>query len=530
MSRSIHQTRRDEDEARERCERGSRAALDRLARICVRLRAKREIKRRSRSERRRTANPSLASFDPESIPIEIEDRRPFVWYPASEDDIRDVLRRLGPRLPPGLRAVRLALGTTDQREYIGSGVTHFPIPDDTAGTPDPLSGRPGSEIVPGLHMPPVLGVYAYSGVVTLFAYVRDPERPALELLAPYFRVQMLSTLVHELAHHEDRMLRSVRGRWRMANRERVERYAEEREHRWLREVVVPSVESRDPSGVRRLLTWIEEHGGARLDLDDLAGDPRTHTRDGLVRFIDTLFPLRSALFELYEKVEQGVDPIAARIAFADEAHCSARYDLSLPILDAILADRPDEVDALVLRGDVLGHVGRLDEAEAALRRALELAPGHPRALHQLSAVLCRAGDWPAVVEIAAECLGRAEDCHPIVRVYYARALIETGRHEEAEAVIASMGTTVLAARDAARLRALSALRRGEFERSLAIVDGYVSRPDVPRQDALLRAIRRAALIRSGRAAEAEPDPFGPEDRDWLIYWGLADLLERPAGG
>jgi hypothetical protein len=88
----------------------------------------------------------------------------------------------------------------------------------------------------------------------------------------------------------------------------------------------------------------------------------------------------------------------------------------------------------------------------------------------------------------------------------------------------------LAARDAARLGALSALRRGEFERSLAIVDGYVSRPDVPRRDDLLRAIRRAALIRSGRAAEAEPDPFGPEDRDWLIDWGLADPLERPAGG
>jgi tetratricopeptide (TPR) repeat protein len=316
----------------------------------------------------------------------------------------------------------------------------------------------------------------------------------------------------------------------MANRERAEHHAEEREHRWLREVVLPSVESRDPSGVRRLLNWIEEHGGARLDLDDLAGDPRTHTRDGLVRVIDTLFPLRSALFELYEKVEQGVDPIAARIAFADGAHYSARYDLSLPILDAILADRPDEVDALVLRGDVLGHVGRLDEAEAALRRALELAPGHPEALHELSMVLSMAGDWPAVIDVAAECLGLAEDCGYFVRVAYARALIEIGRHEEAEAALALLGTTVWAARWTAKLGALSALRRGEFERSLSIIDGYESRPDVRGQRPLLRAIRRAALIRSGRAAEAEPDPFGPEDRDWLIGWGLADLQGPPAGG
>jgi hypothetical protein len=79
MSRSIHQTRRDENEERERIERSPSAALDRLVRIRARLRAKREIKRCSRSERRLTRSHSLASLDPESIPIEIGDHRRFVW-------------------------------------------------------------------------------------------------------------------------------------------------------------------------------------------------------------------------------------------------------------------------------------------------------------------------------------------------------------------------------------------------------------------------------------------------------------------
>jgi YaiO family outer membrane protein len=51
-----------------------------------------------------------------------------------------------------------------------------------------------------------------------------------------------------------------------------------------------------------------------------------------------------------------------------------RYDESLAVLDGTLADSPDDVEALVLRARVLGWTERYESGEADARHALSLAP------------------------------------------------------------------------------------------------------------------------------------------------------------
>jgi tetratricopeptide (TPR) repeat protein len=261
----------------------------------------------------------------------------------------------------------------------------------------------------------------------------------------------------------------------------------------------------------------------RPALADLAGDPRSMTAEGFVN-LASLFRLETAYYELFADVARGADPVAAKVAFAREAHYSERYDLSLAILDGILRERPDEVEALVLRGDVLSHLERYGEARAELTRALELAPGHRRALSELALVLWWTRDWPALVEVAGESLAGEEESSPRIREEYARALVELGRYDEAEAAVPDPGDEGFTARRYAGIRALSALRRGEPERARAIVDEYSERPDALRPTLLLRAAHRAALLRTGRAA----DPLPPRDRESLIDLGLEDLLEDGA--
>lgn len=65
---------------------------------------------------------------------------------------------------------------------------------------------------------------------------------------------------------------------------------------------------------------------------------------------------------------------AKQLARAAKAVDEGRHTEALQLLEPILEARPDDVDALVLRGDALRRLGRYEAALHALRRAAELAP------------------------------------------------------------------------------------------------------------------------------------------------------------
>jgi hypothetical protein len=110
-------------------------------------------------------------------------------------------------------------------------------------------GRWGYEMFPGIYGPAVLGIYALdSNRIRLFGYVKVPDRAVTEEQNRELRFEMLETLVHELAHHDDRTRRTARGRWRMDDRRKDEQYAVALEQEWCVEVVLPYLLARYGEG------------------------------------------------------------------------------------------------------------------------------------------------------------------------------------------------------------------------------------------------------------------------------------------
>ncbi len=66
-------------------------------------------------------------------------------------------------------------------------------------------------------------------------------------------------------------------------------------------------------------------------------------------------------------------------------------EMAIDELNAALRHHPDQVDLLVNRGAIQGTLKRYPEAEADLRRALRLAPGHAGAHYNLGLVLWKKG-------------------------------------------------------------------------------------------------------------------------------------------
>ncbi len=64
-----------------------------------------------------------------------------------------------------------------------------------------------------------------------------------------------------------------------------------------------------------------------------------------------------------------------------------RFDEALQTADAILAQVPDNTDAVYQRGAVLMVAGSAEEAERELRRALQMSPGHTAAMSDLAVLL-----------------------------------------------------------------------------------------------------------------------------------------------
>ncbi|HEY0772540.1 MAG TPA: cytochrome c-type biogenesis protein CcmH [Nocardioidaceae bacterium] len=96
-----------------------------------------------------------------------------------------------------------------------------------------------------------------------------------------------------------------------------------------------------------------------------AGPPRDETATG------------SNLQELEAAVEQSPEDVRLRLALASGAFESGRLDVVRAQADEVLGREPGNVDALMLRG-LAAESAQDEEARAALRRFLELAPSdHP---------------------------------------------------------------------------------------------------------------------------------------------------------
>jgi len=110
-------------------------------------------------------------------------------------------------------------------------------------------------------------------------------------------------------------------------------------------------------------------------------------------------------------------------------------DAAIEHIERSIEQNPNAVRSWEVRGGLLLAAGRLDEAERAFRRTLELDAENLSAVGQLGIIETRRGNW----EAAARWFERAtriapED--PRGHLQRARALVETGAFEEAERSLA----------------------------------------------------------------------------------------------
>ena len=226
MSRSIHVTRRTLQEIKRFDFADAEQRQERARESLSRKRATKWRVREERTKQEDRVSLPQEPVSPEDIPIVTRASGPFVHYPAGEADLRAVMALLPPEALDGVRRIMLESGVEYLREQQEEA-------DDPANyEPDPLTGRPGNGVLPGVYCGPVLGTYdPDTATVALHGYVYDraamPEREVREL---YLRLCMLSTLLHELAHHVDRTTRVARGRWLCIPGDKAEEFAHENEH------------------------------------------------------------------------------------------------------------------------------------------------------------------------------------------------------------------------------------------------------------------------------------------------------------
>lgn len=367
MSRSIHETRSMLRKTR----RENWSHDDEKSVFCDHLQAqldlKRGIKNKITQERQgrneiQESQEIITTTNPAGIPIVIEDEGPCIHYPATPDDLRAIMRRLPQGVCDGLTSIALCL---DARRPVSEREQWRDC------QPDPFTGRPSLEIMPGVWSRANLGEYLPQPArIRLHACAYSPDlegRPLKEFL---LKLRSLSTFGHHIAYHFDDTRRQARGRWIMVEAQACENFAGNLENDWLHGVVVPYLVETYPDQTRRLIDWVEYHGGCRLTLDQMAGDPRK-----------CIYNIQQILFGLVEWVEEEVDETDTRPKFADFLHMFGFYEEALTIIETLLGEYGAD-DPWLLRlkahifcdqGLILIHDGNQADGRALLERSREIS-------------------------------------------------------------------------------------------------------------------------------------------------------------
>jgi len=161
--------------------------------------------------------------------IDVADRSPYLFFPASIEDMRAVLRALPVGSLDGVAAVRLEAGT----RYINAGAKWHAVID-------PFLGRKSVQIFSTVYLPMIFGTYSFrSQTVRLFGYAKSPRTALSQYEQAALELHSLATLVHEVAHHFDRLRRMGGGRPWSAMGSKAEEFADERMRVWTMEIILP---------------------------------------------------------------------------------------------------------------------------------------------------------------------------------------------------------------------------------------------------------------------------------------------------
>jgi hypothetical protein len=423
-----------------------------MARSINRARPERELVKRSRYGRFNSKCESQAAIydDPErsapktprQIPIRVVDAHPYAHHPARPADIRAVLARLSGWTLNGLSEIHLCRGAeADPR----------PAQDTIEPTHelDPWIGRRGYEMLPGVYCGQLLGQFSgRPNRLHIYSIVYDPALPDRAMWEVLLRRDVLATLVHEIGHHHWRYQRFPSG-----SRPDSEAYASKYEYAGIKTHVLPYLEEAYPAEVDRLLSWVEGHIGVRLTLASLQPD-----REDAGASAFSGFTAGSAIEHLVEALAKGDDPREIRLDFARNIHYGGKYDEASQILDLLLAEDPDDFEALDPRSCILRDQKRFVEGEAFTRELTVRFPTERRPWDRLATFRRRLHDWDGVVEALIALLALPDLRFHVsdeALVERAQAYSELGALEAALADLDRVSARISPslARDSAKLRA-----------------------------------------------------------------------------
>jgi hypothetical protein len=410
MSHSYHTTRRHLREAREHdyADKSRRAAS--LERLRKEIETKRRVKRHVKAERQGPETPPHVPV--ELVPIRVRSRSPYVHFPASPEDMRGMLAALPAGIVDGLRGIELGLGLKAQEAPLEAM--------ETAPEADPFVGRKGFEVLPGVYRGRTLARYVVAPRrIEVYGVVYDPAWPDRSLWEPYLCLQMLMSLVHEVAHHYDFMHRVARGRWRADDREKIEIYAEEVQHDWTGRYVIPYLEKARPAPLARLRQWMRESIGIEVPLELLAGEVRATARNGAIWVNAAFFNTASAFQELVGSLSKGEDPLRTRLQFARDVHYANEYDLAMQIVETVLRSLPRDTEAILLKAELLVHLERPAPALELAQDVLTREPECVDALEIMADAYELLKDWRRVIAWAEHLM---DVCRKDASIHYGGAL------------------------------------------------------------------------------------------------------------
>jgi len=450
VTRSIHETRRDLQQARLWDYRELDQHEDRVAIVQDRLALKRRYKRRMSEAR---ALPETADFP---VPLEVvtEDARAHVHHPLTEDDIRQLLERFPANVRSTVRRISLRVGLGE--------ATHDENPDKEV---DGLIGRYGYELPGGIWAPLRYGQFRYSRRIEptdieLFAYVYDESTLRVpEVQGTILWLEQALTLAHEVAHAWDYSARTARDRWSMDEADREEEYANEMAREWSIAVACSYFTEAHPARVEAFNDWVSAHIGIPIPIERVVDD-----LDRAIWGVD------KALLKVCS-VWGEIDQLDARVEVADELHYVNDWRPAIEILEKVLDLEPSHVRATALMGDIAAHQRTWNDAVEWTSKAVQLEPKDLEIKVARVEALTGAKQWTEAIGACDEAfqlvVDPADDSLSKLRLERARALMELGLFEAADGDLSAVNTDEPHRANAARaLRVEWLVRQGRWAEAI----------------------------------------------------------------
>jgi tetratricopeptide (TPR) repeat protein len=398
-------------------------------------------------------------LDPSQLQIHIKDESEYIQFPASTQDLISLSKRLPTGILTGLDSVTLCLGAEYQEEN---------EENMEEAAQDPYTGRISVEDKGPVYLPPVLGTYfGNSCKIYLYGYVYDRNELPSKSVEDYCRLKMLSTFLHEVAHHDDNMRRTSRGRWLMLNKDRCEDYAEIKEAEWGEKILAPYILETYPTEYAELLKLIKDYGGVEIQLVKLVKEFKGKNIKGLIRLGTTI---SDAVENLFTSISERKSKRDIMYEFAMDLHYGDYYEECMEALDTLLSLYPEDSEVLGAKADTLIHMEDYGAAEAAVISCLAIDEGNTVALEALCDVQSKRKHWKTLIETSSKGLLHSEPESYNIRVFLEfriNAALHLGDYELARKDISELPETYHLIQRKRAYLALLLLVEGDVDKAIS---------------------------------------------------------------